>query len=124
MRYRDNDAARRTAERRRREDEAPRLKAEVPSLSRLDLEMSERRGSVTVSTHVKRVVVASAPALFEIACSDRSCKEGGHDLTYTIMRALRSQETRFEGEDECRGRVGTAPCGCVMRFVATAVFEG
>jgi hypothetical protein len=112
------------AERRRREDEAPRLKAEVPELERLDLEISDRKGVADpASTYVRRIVIASAPALFEIPCADPSCKEGGHDLTSSVMRALRSQQTSFDGEDECHGNVGSSHCGRILRYVAKADYR-
>src|SRR5689334_11753022 len=81
------DAAMRAAERRRREDEAPRLLARVPKLESLKLEIEERRPEATSADvqHVKRVVVESAPALFEIACCDRACKDGGHDITRAVL---------------------------------------
>jgi hypothetical protein len=122
--FRNSEAAQRLAERRRREDEAPRLKAEVPSLTKLDLELSDRKGVADpASTYVRRVVVASAPALFEVPCTDSSCKDGGHELTHQVMRALRERRSSFEGEDVCNGSVGSSLCGRTLRYVATASFE-
>jgi hypothetical protein len=122
--FRKSEAAQRTAERRRREDEAPRLKAEVPALETLALEISDSKGAADpASTYVRRVQVASAPALFEIPCADSSCKDGGHELTHAVMRALRDHRTSFDGEDVCHGSVGTATCGRVLRYVATATFQ-
>lgn len=122
--FRNTEAAQRLAERRRREDEAPRLKAEVPTLEKLDLEISDRKGVADpASTHVRRVVVASAPALFEIPCTDPSCKDGGHELTQPVMRALQARRTSFDGEDVCHGSVGSSHCGRVLRYVAKATFQ-
>ena len=122
--FRNNDAARRFAERRRREDEAPRLHAEVPALVTLDLTFAERKGDATGETsHVRRVVVASAPALFEITCGDASCLDGGHDLTHMIMRALRDRRTAFDGEDVCHGNVGAATCARVLRYTGAANYR-
>ncbi len=113
------------AERRRREDEAPRLTGEVPELERLDLELSDSKGVAdAASTHVRRVVVAHAPALFEIPCADASCKEGGHEITSPIMRALRERRTSFTGDDVCHGSVGSQHCGRMLRFVVSASFRG
>jgi hypothetical protein len=118
------EAARRFAERRRREDEAPRLTAEVPELESLNLELSEHRGEAAGSTtHTRRVQLASAPAHFEIPCGDPSCLDGGHDITYPVMRALREHTTAFDGEDVCQGSVRSSHCGRILRYVATAVYR-
>lgn len=122
--FRNSEAAQRLAERRRREDEAPRLKAEVPELEKLDLELSDSKGVADpATTHVRRVVIDQAPALFEIPCADTSCKDGGHEITHSVMRALREHRTSFEGEDVCHGSVGSSHCGRVLRYVATAKYR-
>jgi hypothetical protein len=123
-RARWNEGAQRFAERRRREDEAPRLIAEVPRLQSLTLEIGERSqaGPVGESTHVRRVVVQHAPALFFLPCGDPRCKDGGHDVTDVVMKALRAGETRVEGEDSCAGSVGTAPCSRLLHFTGTATY--
>jgi hypothetical protein len=127
LRYnrRFSEGAQRFAERRKREDEAPRLSAEVPRLRTLALEIEERGegGPVAEPTHVRRVVVQHAPALFVLPCGDARCKDGGHDVTYAVMKALRAGETRFEGEDVCVGSVGTGQCSRVLRFVGIATYE-
>jgi hypothetical protein len=121
---RNLEAARRFAERRRREDDAPRLHAEVPDLLSLVIEISERKGEVAAeTTHLRRVVVASAPAHFEIPCTDPSCQDGGHDVTHGVMRALRERRVSFHGESVCHGSVGSAPCGRVLRYAATATYR-
>jgi len=118
-------AAQRFAERRQREDEAPRLQAEIPRLESLKLEVGEHRagGAVAEAPHIRRVVVDNAPALFVLPCGDGSCKDGGHDVTSSVMRSLRQGETHFEGEDICNGTVGTAQCSRVLRYVATATYK-
>jgi hypothetical protein len=118
-----SEGAQRFAERRRREDEAPRLTAEVPRLQSLTLEIEERsEGSpVAEPTHVRRVVVEHAPALFVVPCGDSRCRDG-HDVTSAIMTALRAGETRFEGQDICGGSVGTGQCSRVLRFVGIATY--
>jgi hypothetical protein len=65
-------AAERSSERRRREDEAPRLAAVIPELESLRLEVSEKRGDIGVAeaSHIRRVVVDHAPALFLIPCGE------------------------------------------------------
>ncbi len=119
------EAAQRASERRRREDEATRLKAEVPRLETLRLEIEERRmgGVVPEATHIRRIVVESAPALFALPCLDRECKEGGHDVTHSIVRALIAGETRFEGDHTCSGRVGTGDCNRVLHYVGIATYR-
>lgn len=112
------------AERRRREDEAPRLIAEIPELEKLDLEITDKKGVADPSTtYVRRVVVASAPALFEIPCGDPSCKDGGHDVTYAILRSLKARQPSFSGEDRCHGSVAQTTCGRVLHWVGTAVYR-
>lgn len=121
---RDSEAQQRSIDRRRREDDAPRLSREVPNLETLALEIVDGRdGAVGGTTHIRRIQVASAPALFELTCGTRDCKDGGHDLTSEIMRALRASKTRFEGSDECRGARGSSECGCMLRYVATATYR-
>lgn len=115
----------RAQERRRREDDAPRLAAEVPNLVSLRLEIVEMRasGSIAESSHIRRVVVESAPALFVLPCRESECRDGGHDLTTRIMQALRRGEERFEGEDACRGSVGSGTCTRTVRYVGTAEYR-
>ena len=125
MNRRFSEAAQRAAERRKREDEAPRLREKVSNLETLELRVEERSGGSGVpdATHVRRIVVEHAPALFAIPCSDRACKDGGHDLTVQIMNSLRAREIEFEGEDACYGQLGVSACRRVMRFVAHATYR-
>lgn len=74
-------------------------------------------------THIRRIVVERAPALFELPCGDRSCKDGGHDLTHAILTELQHGTTRFEGENHCSGYLGGAPCGSVLRYVGVATYR-
>jgi hypothetical protein len=125
MNRRFNEGAQRFAERRRREDEAPRLTTVIPGLESLKLEIRESRSGAQIIdvSHVRRIVVERAPALFEFTCQDSSCKDGGHDLTSEVMRALTQRLDRFEGEDSCHGQVGTAECQRVMNFVGLATYR-
>lgn len=120
-----SEAAVRAAERRRREDEAQRLSDRVPELASLRLEIDERRPGLASPdvSHVKRVVVESAPALFDIACCDRSCKDGGHDVTRMVLAELERGAERFEGEDVCHGSIGGATCGRVLHYVGVASYR-
>lgn len=122
---RNGEAAQRFAERRQREDAAGRLRDRVPSLEGLRIEVEERRGGGVVpdATHIKRVVVDSAPALFILPCGDHSCKDGGHDVTSTVLRALEHGQATFEGEDMCAGQLGSAQCSRVLHFKATATYR-
>jgi hypothetical protein len=99
------------------------LSAEVPSLETLDLKISDSKGAPDpATTHVRRIVIAQAPALFEVACADPSCQDGGHDITSVVMKALRQRQTAFEGEDLCQGSVGSHACGRTLRYAASARF--
>lgn len=116
-------AAQRFAERRRSEDEAPRLCDQVPDLLSLRLEVVERAGLLEIR-HVRHVVVDRAPALFIVCCNDAQCSDGVHDLTATVMRALRAQLTTFHGDDDCNGSIGllSSVCRRVLHFDAMAAY--
>jgi hypothetical protein len=125
MHYRkQSEAALRFAERRRREDDAPRLSAEVPRLLTLRLEIEERSGGSVVAepVHVRRIVVEHAPALFFLPCGDTRCKDGGHDITHTVLRSLHANETRFDGQDVCAGSQGSGQCSRVLHYLAVATY--
>jgi hypothetical protein len=118
-------AAERTNERRRREDEAPRLAAVVPDLESLRLEVTEKRGEIGIAeaAHIRRVVVEHAPALFLIPCGESSCRDGGHDITRAVLRGLENKATVYEGDDPCTGQTGTAPCARTLVFKAYATYK-
>jgi hypothetical protein len=44
-------------------------------------------------------------------------------LTAELLSALRSNKVQFEGEDSCRGVIGSAECRRVLRYVATASYR-
>jgi hypothetical protein len=114
-------AAQRAIERRKSEDDAPRLVAEVPSLRSARILIIEQ--VPTGSTrHTKHVVVARAPALFVIPCGDTTCQDGGHDITSQVMSAFRRRLLTAQGEDACGGMSGSAPCGRSIRFELTAEY--
>jgi hypothetical protein len=117
-------AALRFAERRQRENDAPRLHDAAPSVATLRLDVTERRGETSAyPRHSRIVVVDSAPALFWLPCSDHGCREGGHDMTTAILRGLVARAPRFELEDVCYGNIGTAQCGLVMHVTVTATYR-
>ena len=113
------------AERRKRENEAPRLAARAPTLEKLRLEVHVRSSNIArpEHTHIRHVVVPSAPALFFVPCHDAQCKDGGHDLTAAVMAALQSKKERFEGEDACHGVVGSSSCSRVLDYVGVATYQ-
>ena len=118
-------AAQRAAERRERENNAPRLAAEVPDLQSLRFEIEERSGSMAVMQpkYIRRIVVPNAPALFLVPCGDSNCTDGGHDVTGAVIQALRSHRARFSGEEGCRGSLGSgAACNRVLHFDAFAEY--
>ena len=123
-RRRGLEAVERQRARREREDSAARLRIEVPSLESLRLEIDEcgADGAIVVPAHVKRVVVESAPALFFLPCHERTCLEGGHDVTAEVMRALKGHNERFSGEHTCSGACGPAPCGRSLKYVGFATY--
>ena len=114
----DQEAKQRTADRRQREDDAPRLTMEVRKLASLMIDVAN--GS---NRYLWRIVVERAPALFEIPCPEQGCENGGHDLTRELLRALRAGNTTVEGESVCHGDLGQGSCGRVLKYVATATYR-
>lgn len=124
MRRKNSPLALRFADRRRREDDAPRLTELVPELARLRLEIEEWSGpTATQPRHIRRIVVDRAPALFLVPCGDSRCLGAEHDLTATVLQALRAHETTFHGSHECTGFAGQAACTRVLRFDAIAEYR-
>jgi hypothetical protein len=91
----------------------------------LQIEVSERSGIRAVSEpkHVRRIVVEHAPALFVVPCGDPQCRDGGHDLTHIVMRALSARRTVFEGDNDCSGSLGSASCSRSLRYRAVAEYR-
>ncbi|HTM45595.1 MAG TPA: hypothetical protein VL137_11605 [Polyangiaceae bacterium] len=112
-------------QRRQREDDAPRLKVVAPALVTLKFTLHSVHGDsrISGSAYVKVIPVQNAPAHFEIPCSDTRCKEGGHDLTYEILRALKAEATVFEGEDLCLGTTGSAECNRSLKYSLSATYK-
>jgi hypothetical protein len=110
-------------QRREREDGAKRLADEVPLLTSLRLEIEEKRAGASASVrHVKIVVVSHAPALIDLPCGDPSCRNGGYELTYEVLRSLRARETEFQVVSRCDGQVGSASCSSEIRIAARAAY--
>jgi hypothetical protein len=121
------EALERARARREREDGFARLRDAVPGLETLRLEVTvfEADRPIAEATHVRRVVVDNAPALFEIPCTDRLCEDGRHVLTEDVLRGLRTGRQRFEGAATCSGsgRNGSRGCTRVLRYVAIAGYR-
>lgn len=117
-RRRRTEVSQQFTDRRRREDEAPRLRDEVPRLASLALTLVERRAAIASGAgHIRRVVVDRAPALFVVPCSAPGCEGGTHDLTRAVMAELRLGSARFEGEHGCDA------CACVLAHVGGAEYR-
>ena len=108
-----------------RENEAPRLKDEVPHVQTLRFDLEEWSGGhpVAGTSRVRHIVVAQAAALFEIACGDSKCEEGTHDLTSQVIPKLQSREAEFNGESTCQGQIGDRPCERVLKYSARAEYK-
>jgi hypothetical protein len=117
---------RRTArtDRWKRENDAPRLKDEVPKLESVRMSLEEFGGghSIAGTSRVQHVVVAQASSRFEIPCGDSKCEEGGHDLTHEALAQLRAGKDAFEGTSICIGRVGERPCERMLKYSVQAKY--
>lgn len=118
-------AARRKASH-ERDDASPRLLERVPRLRALHFEIAVSRegAAIRAERHVKRFVVAQAPARFVVACTDPECRNGGHDVTDRVLRALTAVRERFEIDGLCAGIVDERVCGRSVRITAHATYEG
>jgi len=127
MNYRKNlERKARHAERMAREDAAGKLSVRAPDLQDLNISIDEtqRSGSAVGGTrYIRRVVIASAPALFELPCSDPRCENGGYDVTDEFLAALAYRRAVFEGQRSCPGRSSMHDCGRTLRYVATATYR-
>lgn len=120
-RKKNSATAQRAADRREREELAPRLVTSVPTLQTLRISIEDRY-PLGVTKHVRHVMVGRAPALFVIACGDSSCDSEGHDITSEVMRALFARSESLTSESRCDGNVGTAQCSRTMHFTIQAVY--
>lgn len=126
FRQQQSEAAKRAQERRQREDDAPRLLERVPTLESLSIEIQEVRSGTLVSEskYLRRIPVEHAPALIEVPCMDPTCEDGGYDVSQSVLSALRAGQTRFEGDESCRGRTKTANCQRQVHWIGTATYKG
>ncbi|MGH7295794.1 MAG: hypothetical protein ACRELB_12700 [Polyangiaceae bacterium] len=119
-----SEAAHRFAERRQREEEAPRLRDRVPSLASLRLDVTDRLGTTHAEPKYTRIVVVDvAPALFVLTCADRSCRDGGHDVTDAVLKGLLAGSTSFELEHECSGDLGSTRCARSAHVTVSATYR-
>ncbi|MEZ4441189.1 MAG: hypothetical protein R3B72_18965 [Polyangiaceae bacterium] len=111
--------------RREREDAADRLIETVPALESLTFEIDDepRDQSSLPLSYVRHVVLATAPALFDLPCGDNKCEEGGHDFTSTILKGLRRGHTQLRGRSRCRGHKGSEPCTRELAFRLEATYQ-
>ena len=118
------EAAARRKARKERDDASPRLRAVVPAIVSLDLEIDVSRDGTVMQAlrHVKRCPVEHAPAVFVIDCTDRECRDGGHDLTEEMLSQLRAGRERFHLEQRCPGRTSARDCGRVATVRAVATY--
>ena len=86
---------------------------------RLEVEEFTAEGTCALFSHTRIIVVARAPAMFEVPCSERDC-DGIHSLTRDLLRGLRASAENIEGEGECFGVRGNAPCRRRLHYRATA----
>jgi len=121
---RQSEASLRFEGRRQREDDAPRLLDEVPRLESLRVEFEEfiQGGTVPLFTHTRIVVVARAPAMFEVPCSEAAC-DGVHRLTHELLRGLRSSHEQLHGESQCLGVRNNETCRRRMHYTALARYR-
>jgi hypothetical protein len=119
-----SEAATRFDERRQRERGAQRLRARVPTLATLRLDVAEGHGAISAGPkHARIVMVETGPALFELACADPSCRDGGYDLTVAVMRGLVEGKSHFELDGRCNGNVGSADCGRNVHVDVSATYS-
>jgi hypothetical protein len=71
---------------------------------------------------VRPVVVATAPAHFEIRCMESKC-DGKHDLTARLLDALQKALPNFSGQSRCDGMVGDVPCDRILAYACDATYK-
>lgn len=111
-------------EHRRRADAAPRLRDTVVQLEslRLRFEDLQAAGRVVALSYVRPIVVATAPAYFEVRCMEPRCN-GRHDLTRAVLHELRQAKPVFEGRSDCDGSVGNVPCDRTLVYSGEADYR-
>jgi len=112
------------AEQRRRERAAPRLCQAAPALVSLRFKFEDLRSGTDVDgiLYAKPIVVATAPAHFDLRCVEPRC-DGRHDLTESIMAALRAKRPTFSGESPCNGLVAGESCSRTLYYSYEATYQ-
>lgn len=114
----------RKALRNEREVAAGKLCDLVPDLTSLSLDVREKGPELVSDNHyIRRVVVAQAPALFDMPCSNPECVDGGYDFTAEVLAALSARKEHFEGQGACRGLLSALPCTRSLHYSATGVYR-
>lgn len=113
------------SERWQREDAAPRLATVVPELVTLSLLLRNRTDETSMPgrSRTQHVIVARAAALFEIACVEPKCENGGFDITTDVLRALHERKETLDGSAQCGGSVGQGYCRCTLVYVMKATYR-
>jgi hypothetical protein len=114
-------AAQRSRDRRKAEDDAPRLIDVLPGLRSAKLAVTELVAN-GATKYIKHIVVARSPVLFIIPCGDPVCQDGGHDITSELMSAFRKRLATASGESACTGTTGTAECRRSIQYTLTAEY--
>ena len=111
--------------RREREVSAARLRERVPRLERLELLIRHDRDGhpCPEPSYVRRIPVATGPAIFWVPCSHADCTNGGHDITTFVMRALYAEQTHFEGSNRCMGQLGNMDCQRFLIYTGRASYS-
>ena len=121
---RRSEALTRFQERRQREHDAARLRARIPTLATLRLDIVEGHGHTQADPkHARIITVETSPALFELGCGDRSCRDGGHDVTSAVLRGLLDRKTHFTIDQRCTGTVGSVGCDRDMHIEVSATYQ-
>jgi hypothetical protein len=124
-RKRDPALSEATAEHRRREDAAPRLRDIAPSLESLRLtfeDVQQDEGRTAAPSYTRPIIVATAPAHFEVRCMEPKC-DGRHDLTSQILQGLQGSQARFTGQSSCNGMVGDVNCNRTLSYACEATYR-
>ena len=90
---------------------------------RITFEDVREQGRVAAPSYARPVVVATAPAHFEIRCMEPKC-DGQHDLTSRMLQSLRQGLPRFVGQSNCNGMVGDVPCDRTLGYSCEATYRG
>jgi hypothetical protein len=118
-------AARTAQARRIREDESNRLHDVVPELKGLRFNIEDQAAFEVAPplTYIRHVIVATAPAMFDLPCLDRKCEDGGHDVTGRVLSGLKRRADAIDGSSRCRGTRNGEPCERELNFRLSASYE-